>query len=132
MLISYISCLINCKGMISISTLNAQLETANLKKQVVENLSRGGFKLTKFQSNVEELSENAEEKEASVLGLSWRTNSDTLAKCQMNDRPVEGFSQRDFLSVVFSLFDPLGLLSPDTIRLRKILKKMEAIWSGLG
>ena len=102
---------------------NAQLETENLKIQVVENLSRSGFKLTIFQSNVEELSENAEDKEASVLVLSWWTDSDTLAVCQMNDRPVEGFTQRDFLSVVFSLFDPLGLLSPYTIRIRKILKQ---------
>ena len=52
---------------------NDQLETKNLKK----HLSRGGFKLTKFQSNVEELSENAEENEAPILGLGWRTDSDT-------------------------------------------------------
>ena len=39
-----------------------QLEAENRKKQVVENLSRSGFKMTKFQSNIEELSENAEKK----------------------------------------------------------------------
>ena len=38
-------------------------------KQVVENSSRGDFKLTKFQNNNEELSENIEEKEASILVL---------------------------------------------------------------
>ena len=79
--------------------------------------------MTKFQSNVEELSENAEEKEALVLGLSWRADSDTLSVCRMNDRPAEGFSQRDFLSEVFSLFDPLGLLSPYAIRIGSFFKK---------
>ena len=39
----------------------------------------------------------------------------------MKDKPVEGFSQRDLLSVVFSLSDPLGLMSPFTIRIRNVL-----------
>ena len=58
------------------------------------------------------------------LGLGWRANSETLAVCRMKDKPVEGFSQRELLSVVSSLFDPLGLFSPFTIRIRKILKKL--------
>ena len=48
--------------------LNDQLETENFRKEVVENLSRDGFKLTKFQCNVEEFHEKAVENEASILG----------------------------------------------------------------
>ena len=101
-----------------------QLEAENRKKQVVENLSRSGFKMTKFQSNIEELSENAEKKEESNVSLGCRTDSDTLAVCRIKDKPIEGFSQGDLLSVVSSLFDPLGFLSPPDSSNQKFVKKL--------
>ena len=50
---------------------NDQLETENLKNQLIEKLSRCGLKLTKFASNLEELSEKIKEK---ILVLGWLTD----------------------------------------------------------
>ena len=47
----------------------------------------------------------------------------------MKEKPVEGFLQRDLLIVVSSLFDPLVLLSPFSIRIKKVLK---LLWKSEG
>ena len=98
--------------------LNDQLETENFRKEVVENLSRDGFKLTKFQCNVEEFHEKAVENEASILGR-FRSFS------SMSNEGLTSWRipQRDLLSVVSWLFDPLAVLSTYRNRNRNILKK---------
>ena len=62
-------------------------------------------------------------KEESNVSLGCRTDSDTLAVCRIKDKPIEGFSQGDLLSVVSSLFDPLGFLSPPDSSNQKFVKK---------
>ena len=108
-----------------IFSLIDQLETENFKKHVVEVLLKGGFKMTKFQSNVEKLSRTPKKKKEPVLALGWRTDSDILAVCGIKDKSVERFSRVDLLSMVSSLFDPSGLFSFFTLRTEKYL---ERIW----
>lgn len=52
------------------------------------------------------------------FGLNWETATDTFTfKVSVNDKP---FTRRGVLSIINSLFDPLGLVAPVTIQGRAI------------
>ncbi|XP_060907695.1 uncharacterized protein LOC132984770 [Labrus mixtus] len=56
------------------------------------------------------------------LGLCWNIDSDTFTfKVSFSDKP---FTRRGVLSTVNSLFDPLGLVVPVTIRGRALLREL--------
>ena len=114
-------------------------ETAlKLSQELIEMLKLGDFKLTKFISNVNDLSETLEPsvpvpqvKEivqhptitSHVLGLRWDHKADTLnvsrgVKLKEN-RPN---TQRTVLSTVSAVFDPLGIVAPFTVVARVLLK----------
>ena len=104
-------------------------------------LKLGGFNLTKFVSNADEITStmNPEESETSsspikeicngaeqsshVLGLKWDHVKDTLVVSSGVDRPLDkAITQRTVLSFVSSVFDPVGLVAPFTVRARLLLK----------
>ncbi len=56
------------------------------------------------------------------LGLNWETATDTFTfKVSVNDKP---FTRRGVLSIINSLFDPLGLVAPVTIQGRFLLREL--------
>ena len=114
-------------------------------ESLVRVLKQGGFKLTKFVSNVptmglklnddekrEEdptdssqlLLQTAAPSSSHLLGLKWDQNADSLVVsrgvCQTYDNHV---TQRVVLSCVSSIFDPLGLVAPFTVKARRQLKE---------
>ena len=120
-------------------------------ESLVRVLKKGGFKLTKFVSNVptiglklnddekgEEdptdssqlLLQTAAPSSSHVLGLKWDHNADSLVVsrgvCKAYDNHV---TQRVVLSGVSSVFDPLGLVAPFTVKARILLKE---IWRSQG
>ena len=97
--------------------------------------------MTKFVSNADEitLAMNPEESETSsspikeifngaeqssqVLGLKWDHVKDTLVVSRIVDRPLDkAITQRTVLSFVSSVFDPVGLVAPYTVRASLLLK----------
>ena len=97
-----------------------------------------GFKLTKFISNVNDLSETLEPSvpvphnkkiiqhptiTSHVLGLRWDHKADTLNVSRgvelKANRPN---TQRTVLSTVSAIFDPLGIVAPFTVVARVLLK----------
>ena len=60
---------------------------------------------------------------SSILGLKWNVESDTL---EVSRGPQKRFpitvTQRAVLSLVSSVFDPLGLFAPFTIKMRMLPK----------
>ena len=74
---------------------------------------------------------------ARVLGLYWDTRRDELSFNVGIDRVeaavvagVERLTKRELLRVIMSVYDPLGLISPFTLRSRLL---MQAVWrSGVG
>ena len=64
------------------------------------------------------------EDELKTLGLGWNPTSDTL-KFTVKPVNVEVFTTRLVLSKMSTLFDPLGLASPVTIKMRMA---MQEIW----
>ena len=115
-------------------------EAAKKAQDLVEMLAKGGFKITKFVSNVPSLVNNVDansqlstestekvlatdEDTSHVLGLKWNHTSDTLVVSRGTtpdlNRPVP---QRVVLSLVSSVYDPIGLVAPYTVTARLLLK----------
>ena len=110
-------------------------------RQLVETLKRSGFILKNWASNCPEVTENillenrleanevmlnAEPTSSSILGLEWKIDQDCLQVCR---RPNKEFpseiTQRVVLSFLSSVFDPMGIFAPFTMRMRMLLK---SIW----
>ena len=109
-------------------SLSSQQEAAILKNDLTALLRKGGFKLTKWATNFEE--NEVHDKALTILGLEWNNNTDTLKVCRGMEFELETrWTQRKVLSVVSSVFDPLGFLAPFVIRGRIILKE---IWQTRG
>ena len=104
-------------------------------------VSFGGFNLTKFVSidnqitlamepeDCETASSpiksicNGAERSSHVLGLKWDNAKDTLVASRCVDCPLDNaITQRTVLSFVSSVFDPVGLVAPCTVRARLLLK----------
>ena len=103
-------------------------------------LAKGGFKLTKFVSNVPSLFSNVDpnsqlstestgkllatdEETSHVMGLKWNHSRDTLVVSRGTtldlNRPV---TQRVVLSLVTAVNDPIGVVAPYTATARLLLK----------
>ena len=115
-------------------------EATKKAPDLVEMLAKGGFKLTKFVSNVTGLVNNVDsnsqlsnkstekvlatdEDTSHVLGLKWNHSRDTLVVSRVTtpdlNRPV---TQRVVLSLVLAVYDPIGLVAPYTVTARLLLK----------
>ena len=113
-----------------------------MSQELITLLALGGFKLTKFICNVtkinKELSppQSAPQQESKnvvtcrdnsshVLGLKWDYIDDTLVVSRGVNRELKNsITQRTVLSFVSSVFDPIGLVAPYTVRARLLLKEI--------
>ncbi|KAK7944331.1 hypothetical protein WMY93_000059 [Mugilogobius chulae] len=133
------------------ASLNAQLlqateeEAVSLYHELISLCSKGGFSLTKWTSNrpavmqvipdchrakcmkldMELDSVSAER----VLGVEWCIKSDVFKfKVAVKARPS---TRRGMLSIIASVYDPLGMLSPVILKAKIILRdlcRMEVGW----
>ena len=105
-------------------------------------LSKHGFELKKWISNNDAVTEAIPENLNSisytkqvelepntegffVLGLQW--TDDSLQVCRGKNKEVEApITQRKILSLVSSVFDPIGLFAPFSVHMRRLLK---SIWT---
>ena len=120
-------------------------EATQFYQKLRDVLSKGGFKLTKWITSDEEVKSQipetdrstkvvktfeAEPQSSSILGQNWNVDTDSLIVCRGTDQEVPAkITQRIVLSFVSAVFDPLGICSPFTIRLRFLLK---SIWAAMG
>ena len=120
-------------------------QAIEIYKQLRAMLAKRGFHLTKSISNCEQTMTSidqadkspsycktfeAEPTSPSILGLQWNVDADNLEVCRgmQKEIPVK-ITQRAVLSHVSAVFDPLGIASPFTIRMRLLLK---SIWKENG
>src|SRR5436190_1529627 len=105
--------------------------TVNLKNQITKLLSRGGFELYKWKSNItsnSKLKINVEnklldlnkEQESKLLGILWNPDKDVLYYKSPLTKLENEVTKRIMLSEVSKLFDPLSLVGP-VITAAKIL-----------
>ncbi|XP_063435728.1 uncharacterized protein LOC134716648 [Mytilus trossulus] len=97
-------------------------------------MSKGGFNLRSWSSNCSDLTEiakneNLAEKNITVkiLGMIWNTEKDTISfhKVNVTDIKEPNITKREILSQSSRIYDPMGLLSPVSVR-AKIL--MQDLW----
>ena len=122
-----------------ISTANVE-SAVNVMSSTKECLSLGGFNFTKWNSNSDEFLKNVANENLlkpdppspqpqKVLGLPWNASTDEyiIDKRFFKRFPNDQFTtERNFLKFVASIFDPLGVIAPETITVRKI---MQAAWN---
>ena len=108
-----------------------------LADQLRELLARGGFKLTKWLSNSKRVLESLPESERAAkvkgldfyklpveraLGVQWNVSSDTFGfSIVIKDRPA---TRRGILSIVSSVYDPLGFVAPFILKAKLILQDL--------
>ncbi|XP_055585300.1 uncharacterized protein LOC129738142 [Uranotaenia lowii] len=117
------------------------IQTAKAKvNQLISMTARGGFRLRKFASNQPQILEGLPEEDLAVseitwdqdpaikaLGLTWLPNSDCFRfQFDIPMLPKDGLTKRKVLSIIATLFDPLGLLGA-TITTAKIF--MQRLWT---
>ena len=116
-------------------------DAIKISRDLVSLLKLGGFNLTKFVSNDDEITSamnpedcetsssplkeicNGPEESSHVLGLKWDHVKETWVVSRGVDRPLDkAKTRRTVLSFVSSVFDPVGLVAPYIIRARLLHK----------
>lgn len=123
-------------GLISLPTESAAID---LLKRTCPSLAESNLKLHKIASNSitvmqafkpEELASDIKDlcldsetlPTQRSLGLCWDINSDTFTfKVTVADKP---YTRQGVLSIINSVFDPLGLAAPVTVRGRLLLREL--------
>ena len=110
-----------------IQSLPTNADAKNSISHTKDCLKKGGFSLTKFVSNtpevLAEISDDNDKDETKrimrVLGQKWNLTTDDFVMFPPEQFPKDAavYTQRKLFSLVSSIFDPLGLLSPLTIRI---------------
>ena len=112
-------------------------------KEQIESLrqvcAKGGFRLTKFICNRRSVLESIPEEERSkdvktldlnydelpierALGVQWCVESDIFRfRITIKDKPL---TRRGILSIVSSIYDPLGFAAPFTLKAKKLLQDL--------
>lgn len=126
-----------------LSGADSESELYELKNQLIALLKEAGFNLHKWCSNFEPIlqlnsnkdnnykqpekicikDENVSNK---VLGLIWKPDSDDFLISYPEIKISEIYTKRKVLSIIASMFDPLGLISPVIVIAKLIMQK---IWS---
>ena len=114
----------------SLPSIKEAIETIN---QTKNSLHKGGFRLTKFVSNKHEALKFIEQEDRDelkeinrVLGQKWNTRTDCFLKTTLDQFPrnASEYTQRKMFSLVSTIFDPLEILSPLTIRIKMLLQQV--------
>ena len=113
-----------------------------MSHKLITLLALGGYKLTKFISNVTKINkelnppQSAPQQESKniltcgdnsshVLGLKWDHIDENLVVSRGVNRELKNpITQRTVLSFVSSVFNPIGLVAPNTVRARLLLKEI--------
>ena len=120
-----------------LTTASNDEEGIQLIKNLREMLGKGGFHLTKWISNSQEVIESVEPDERAkvvakvdigdasterVLGMRWNVQTDHF---EFNVRiPEKPFTRRGLLGITNALFDPLGLVSPVVLEARLLFRSL--------
>ncbi|XP_043212016.1 uncharacterized protein LOC122376283 [Amphibalanus amphitrite] len=109
-----------------------------LRSEVTKLVSRGGFRLTKWRSNSEEVVLDVPEEERAgmdgptenVLGCPWNSVEDTLGVRCVEVETSQHITKRRVVAIVARLFDPMGLVAPYSLQAKLLVQRLWA--QGLG
>ena len=115
-----------------ISGCNQQLEAVDYYKKARLIMNEAHFNLRSWFSNSSSLREQATKdgttdtnEIVNILGLKWDPSTDTLTLSSNKDEPTQQLvTKRNVLQVSSKVYDPLGLLSPVTIRAKLLIQEL--------
>ena len=116
-----------------LTSVDTEERALDFYKDSRELLSSVGFNLRTWKSNSEQLCNMAArenvldgDKETKILGMRWNANSDILTFARQNDVSTDNsqVTKREILRQSSSIYDPLGILSPVTIRAKLLIQKL--------
>ena len=103
-----------------------------IKEETTLLLKKGGFELTKFKSNNPLLSDDNQAKHmklndqdiTSALGIMWNSVTDKFLFSFQPKNHYAVITKRAILSLISSIFDPMGLIYPLVIQPRVLLQDL--------
>lgn len=121
-----------------LTSLPTENEAFHMAQNLIAACAKGGFQLSKWMSNSRFMSRIPEEYRSKsikeldldkddlpmerVLGLHWCTEENKFTfRLSIKEHP---YTRRGILSMVSSIYDPLGFLSPFTLPVKQLLQKM--------
>ena len=122
-------------------------DTLKLQQSTTELMQQAGFNLTKWSSNSPELMQAITEKARAshgliklerdlrearpvtrALGLKWNTRADslvfTIGVNSVKSGTEKLYTKRKVASLVAKMFDPIGLITPFTVRSKLLLQSL--------
>ncbi|CDW53743.1 RVT 1 and Peptidase A17 and DUF1758 domain contai ning protein [Trichuris trichiura] len=114
-----------------VTSCNIIEDAHRIVKNTSHLLQTAGFRLTKWSSNVQESLEGlaredvqCEEDVSKVLGMLWDRTSDNFTfKVPTGITLSSPGTKRELVSMAAKLYDPLGLLTPSTIRAKILFQR---------
>ncbi|CAC5361143.1 unnamed protein product [Mytilus coruscus] len=121
-----------------LKSVSSEQQAIKLATDLQSMMKMGGFRLTKWLSNRRNVLNAIPESERAssvvslgpsdmlpsdkALGVIWDVNEDKIKfKVKLSDKPL---TRRGILSIVSSIFDPLGLVSSVTLRAKAIVQHL--------
>ncbi|XP_034938590.1 uncharacterized protein [Chelonus insularis] len=111
-------------------------ELIQVAEELINLCKAGGFPLAKWQSNSQSLLQKTSQSSGNqqkitfedcttkILGLQWNPSSDTFTFTSKAVTHESTYSKRLILSEVAQIYDPLGFVSPITIRAKMLLQEL--------
>ena len=110
------------------STVSAS-ETMKITSEIDQILLKKGFRIKEWICSYKSdahirMGDNDEDIQEGVLGVTWSPRSDILI-FSINEEEIDNnVTKRTMLSFTNKIFDPLGLLTPVTVRLKMLIREV--------
>ena len=109
-------------------TVNDESELYLIQRDAMQCLDKANMPLNEWNSNSAHFNEcinDPDRKEMpSILGIVWNTKDDTLHVKSLKNEIPEKLTKRSCLSLISTVYDPLGLVSPITIKGKVFMRKL--------
>ena len=116
-----------------LTSFSDEIELIDFYSNSRDLLQRGSFNLRSWNSNSEKLQHLARNdnvldsgNEMKILGMRWDVHEDKLSYPKINmDTSMKLVTKREIFSQSSKIFDPLGILSPVTVKAKTL---MQTLW----
>ena len=111
-----------------VERVDSEIELSEVHQLLTSCMSKAGMPLQDWNSNSpvfnSKFSEDNRKICPTVLGISWNTHSDTLSIKPVIVPKFKQLAKRKALSICSQVYDPLGLLSPVTVKSKIFLQEL--------
>ncbi|XP_063442540.1 uncharacterized protein LOC134722839 [Mytilus trossulus] len=118
-----------------LTSVHTEEAALNFFEESRELMTNAGFNLRTWKSNSKQLSNEAikanvldTDSETKILGMRWDAKSDMLTLAKLNEDRIDidnsQATKREILSKSSSIYDPLGILGPVTVRAKLLVQTL--------